>query len=1067
MQSIETRQPSFMDALKQTSIRLLLTAALAVVVAARAADKPAAVAPEHARQMAAGLALFQESVGPLLRQHCVKCHGDGKTRGGLDLATREALLKGGDDGTVVVPGRSQDSLLYKLVAHLEKPHMPSKEPKLPDAAIAQIARWIDLGAPYDQPLVDPSARPSEMQVTDDDRQFWSFAPLRQVRPPRVRNERWVANDIDRFILAKLEAQGLQPSAPADPRALIRRLHFDLTGLPPTPEEVEAFVRECGSRGSDSAFRIPHSAISTLADRLLASPHFGERWSRHWLDVARFAESHGFEQDYDRPYAYHYRDFVIRAFNADMPYDRFVRWQLAGDEFAPDDPLAMMATGFLGAGVFPTQLTEKEFESARYDELDDMAHTTGTAFLGLTVGCARCHDHKFDPIPVKDYYRLVSTFTTTIRSEIDLDLDPEGTAAKLAKWEREHQPLAGALAKFEKQVLPGRFAAWAERATADAARRFDWIVLRDAEAKSAEGAEFKPQDDGSLLVTGKNPKHDQWVVRVKSPATGLTALRIEALADDSLKKKGPGRADNGNFALSDLRVYVESADGTGRHRVSLVSPRATFQQNDRNLAVAAAIDDDPRSSGWAVDPQLGTNHAAVFEFERPVSVAGESVLVIELDFFTNAKHAIGRPRFAVTTGPGPVPLEDGAAPAEFAALLGELKQAGSLKKLEPARRQRLLAFYRPLDEQWSSLNAAVAAHLAAKPRPHIAKVQVTSEGFPPTKHHADDRGFPHFYPQTHFLKRGDPNQKDGVATQGFLQVLMRKDRDAGDWQVEPPDDWRTSYRRRSLANWITDTESGAGHLLARVIVNRVWQHHLGRGIVNTPNDFGLQGELPTHPELLDWLASELIRSGWRLKELHKLIVTSATYRQASAWSEAAAKADPENRWYWRRDPQRLEAEVIRDSLLAVSGLLDPAMFGPGTLDETMKRRSIYFMIKRSELIPSMTLFDSPEPLVSQGSRPATIIAPQALMFMNSPQVRECAVALAAKLDTGAGNEAVVRRGYAMTVSRPPTDAERRASAAFIEKQEQSYRQDGRADARRLALADFAQVLFGLNEFIYLN
>jgi hypothetical protein len=350
---------------------------------------------------------------------------------------------------------------------------------------------------------------------------------------------------------------------------------------------------------------------------------------------------------------------------------------------------------------------------------------------------------------------------------------------------------------------------------------------------------------------------------------------------------------------------------------------------------------------------------------------------------------------------------------------------------------------------------------------MEKVQVTSEGFKPTKHHADGRGFPHFYKQTYFLKRGDPNQKQGEATQGFLQVLMRGGKNEKSWQVAPPEGGRTSYRRRSLANWMTDTQNGAGHLLARVIVNRLWQHHLGRGIVNTPNDFGLQGELPTHPQLLDWLASELIEGGWRLKPLHKQIVMSATYRQSSGYDAAKMKADPLNKLHWRRTPARLQAEVIRDSLLEISGLLDTKMYGAGTLDERMKRRSIYFMIKRSRLIPTMQLFDSPEPLVSQGIRPSTIIAPQALHFMNNAQVREAAVALASQFEKKTDDGEAISLAYQTVVGREPTQAETKSITVFMNAQADSYKAAGRNDARKLALADLSQVLFGLNEFIYVN
>jgi hypothetical protein len=397
----------------------------------------------------------------------------------------------------------------------------------------------------------------------------------------------------------------------------------------------------------------------------------------------------------------------------------------------------------------------------------------------------------------------------------------------------------------------------------------------------------------------------------------------------------------------------------------------------------------------------------------------------------------------------------------------LKKAGGADKLNAKDRGQLIKIYRAQDNEWTKLNNKIQQHLATKPKPKIEKVQVTSEGFKPTKHHADGRGFPHFYKKTYFLKRGDANQKEGEATQGFLQVLMRGGKNEKTWQVSAPEGSRTSYRRLSLANWITDTQHGAGHLLARVMANRLWQHHLGRGIVNTPNDFGLQGELPTHPQLLDWLATELIEGGWRLKPLHRKIVLSATYRQSADYDVAKQKVDPQNKLHWRRTPARLQAEVIRDSLLKMSGLLDTKMYGAGTLDERMKRRSIYFMIKRSKLIPTMQLFDSPEPLVSQGSRPATIIAPQALHFMNNGQVRETAVALAVQFEKKTDDNEAINLAYQTVVGREPTESETKSISSFMKAQADSYKAAGRNDARKLALADLSQVLFGLNEFIYVN
>ncbi len=448
------------------------------------------------------------------------------------------------------------------------------------------------------PRASPEPQWTTKVVPATAREHWAFQPLRHSVPPAVKDTGWCRTPIDRFVLARMETAGVAPNPAVDRRRLIRRVYFDLTGLPPGPEEIEAFVND---RDPD--------AYPKVVERLLASPQYGERWARHWLDLARFAESHGFEHDYDRPTAYHYRDFVIRAFNEGMPYDRFVKWQIAGDEYAPDDRLALTATGFLAAGVHSTQITKNEVERQRYDELDDQLATVGTAMLGLTIGCARCHDHKFDPIPQRDYYRLLATFTTTVRTEVEL------------------KPL-----------------------------------------------------------------------------------------------------------------------------------------------------------------------------------------------------------------PGSPPPRPGAKPVPVKAL-------------------------------------------------------ICSEGLPAVRLHTQGGDF---LPETHFLRRGDPNAKDGVATQGFLQVLLPSAGAEKRWQTAPPAGWRTSYRRRALAEWLTDVDQGAGRLLARVIVNRLWQHHLGRGLVATPSDFGSRGERPTHPELLDWLAAELIANGWQLKPIHRAIVTSAVYQEDSRLDEAKAAVDRDNR-----------------------------------------------------------------------------------------------------------------------------------------------------------------------------
>jgi hypothetical protein len=791
-----------------------------------AQSPPGQVPPEHAVQMAKGLDLFRKHVKPLLAERCLKCHGGQKNKGDFDLNTREGLLKGGEGGPAVVPGKAKQSRLLKLVRHEDEPRMPAQSPKLAEAQVKLLADWIDLGAPYDGSLSGKLVAIKAMTVTDEDRQFWSFAPLRRVPPTAVNDANWVKSPVDAFILAKLEAKGLKPNPPVDRRTLIRRASFDVIGLPPTPEEVDRFIDD---RSPD--------AYEKLIDRLLASPHYGERWARHWLDLARFAESHGFEHDYDRPNAYHYRDFVIKALNQDLPYNTFVKWQIAGDEYAPDNPLALTATGFLAAGVHSTQITANLVEKERYEELDDKLRTLGTSMLGLTVGCARCHDHKYDPIPVRDYYRMLSTFTTTVRSDYSIDLDPAGYKKGKAKYDAEHAPLVAAVTKYEEERQ---------------AREGDRILL-------------------------------WW--------------------------------------------------------------------------------------DWAADAE------------------------------------------------------------------------------------------------WSRLNKREQEHRKQQPRPNTVKALIASEGVPAVRLHTQGGDF---FDKTYFLKRGDVDQKEGVATQGFLQVLERG-ADEKHWQMPSPPGWRTSYRRRALAEWITDVDHGAGNLLARVIVNRLWQHHLGRGIVGTPSDFGFQADKPSHPELMDWLATELIRQGWSLKAIHKQILLSATYQQSADRDPAKLQADPDNRLVWHRPRQRLEAEVVRDTLLAVSGTLDRRQFGPGTLDEKMRRRSIYFFVKRSKLVPSMMLFDAPDALQGIDRRPQTTVAPQALLLLNNVVVRGYAEAFAKRVwpDEKVSPEDAVRAAYRIALARGVDERELADAVQFLREQEESYRADGRPNPGMLAVADFCQAVMSLNEFIYVD
>jgi len=1025
------------------AVRLLF---LLVLLKPVVADEQKRLPADHPERAKKGLALFKSSVRTTLTQQCLDCHGGKSVKGDFDLSTRELLMSSG-----FVTEAADDSHLVALIEHSADPHMPFKKPKLSDEQIEQIRAWINLGAPYDAPLAEQSTTPAlEMQVKESDRQFWSFQPLQPTAPPMVEDAAWCRTPIDHFVRARQEAVTLSPNATADRHVLIRRAYLGLIGLPPTPEQVDAFEHD-----SDP------DAWSRLIDELLASPQYGERWARHWMDVARFAESHGYEQDYDRPNAYHYRDFLIRALNADLSYDKFVQWQLAGDELAPQEPLAMMATGFLGAGAFPTQLTEAEFESARYDELDDMVMTTGVSFLGLSIGCARCHDHKFDPIPARDYYRMAATFSSAIRAETEIDLSPEENRKRQDAFDSQLASKEQAAAEYEKTQLPGRFRDWLATVPA-AAPQGPWETLHVVSVDSSAGTKFDLQPDSSILSTGAAPAQEVITIVAESFRPGVNALRIEALTHESLPQHGPGRAGNGNFVLGDLQVTIAPVDASRTddrleaYPMKLAAARATHQQNTDSLSVAASIDSDP-VSGWAVDAGgIGKDQAAVFDLDPSEKLTGAARWTITMSMnHPNPQHTLGRFRLSVSDQVQAMPEVGSSGP-----------DAKVLHALEVLRKsidessddwKTGLAWFATSDAEMSSLRQAVLDLEKQGPGLQMAKVMVTSEGLPHMSHHADDRGFPHFYPETHLLKRGDVHQKQEVVSAGFLQVLAPAGIELSHWQVTPPEGWnRTSFRRATLANWMTDPKQGAGSLAARVMVNRLWQHHFGRGLVSTPNDFGVSGERPSHPELLDWLASDLIEHGWKLKRLHKLIMLSQTYMQSGAYDEPRAVIDRENVLLWRRTPQRLEAEAIRDSMLAVSGRLDLTQFGPGTLDQNMTRRSVYFFIKRSQLIPMMMLFDWPEHLVSIGQRPVTTIAPQALMFMNSPQGRDYATAFAKRLPQDAP-EQTVREAWRLAFGRTPTDAESAASVQFLNQQ---------PDANQ-AIINLCQTILSMNEFVYVE
>ena len=1004
--------------------------------------------PAHAARMAKSLHLFKSTVRQALTSHCVKCHGGEKTEGEFNITTRKLFLLGGASGETFEMGKAQESYLADMLYHRAEPAMPMNSGKLSDTLITSILKWIDLGVAFDRPLLDTSESAdawTRRRISQEQKDYWAFKSLQQAQFRQDLHPD-PQNPIDHLIAAGIDSQQLRFAQPANTNTLIRRIFLDILGMPPTRNQLTELL----SHPQDQII------IRTI-EHVLASPHYGERWARHWLDVARFGESHGFEQDYDRPFAFHYRDFVIKALNQDMPYDQFTRWQLAGDEISPENPLAMMATGFLGAGVFPTQITANEVESSRYDALDDMAATTGTAMLALTIGCARCHDHKFDPIPAADYYRFTSTFKTAVRSNQPVVMNAANLVALQARFKSEHQPYIDALKSYEKTKLRAALDVWIQ--TAEAKELPSWFTPEFVDVQSEKGSDIQLQADQSFKVQSDTvAPQDTFTFEFHSHQRNLQALRIEAFADPTLKAGGPGLATNGNFQLTDIHVTRASlSDAKEITDLEFNNARATFNQNADSLHVKTVIDKD-KSSGWAVDPQFGKDHAVIVTFAEPLDDPQGHRLKITVGFNGNTKHIMGRFRISISSDPDNPLLGDTISEKALVAL-AKLPADRTAEDLKTA-----LDWYRTKDDSWKKLEAKRQEHLKSAPTAKTETVMIVSEGVKPIRHHTQGKDF---FDELYFLKRGDVLQKVGQASQGFLQVLSPELDSIDRWTQKPPSGSTTSNRRTALANWIVDTEHGAGNLLARVMVNRLWFHHFGRGLVTSPNDFGNQGQPPSHPQLLDWLANQLIKNDWKLKHVHQLILSSYTYQQSSAYRKANALQDPDNQYLWRFNPRRLEGEAIRDSMLHVTGQLDTKMFGAGTLDEAMRRRSIYFTIKRSKLIPMLQIFDVPEPLVSQGQRPTTTVAPQALLLLNNVHIRKCCEDGAKQLRNDTQDlKKLVTQLYQRTLSRPPTISEAEKGVSFLNKQTRSYTDSGSNAPAEDALADLFQLMLCLNEFCYI-
>ncbi|MBL8827772.1 MAG: PSD1 domain-containing protein [Planctomycetaceae bacterium] len=987
-----------------------------------------------------GIKFFEQKIRPVLVQHCYSCHSAQardakKLQGALFLDTAAGIAAGGESGATLVKGKSADSLLLKALKYdgLEMP--PAG--KLSDEIIADFAKWIDLGAP-DPRAGDAPVKAKREIVIEEGRQWWSFQPLKPVKLPDPQQP------VDGFIRQAQQAQGLHDNHPTTREKLIRRAYFDLIGLPPTPEQVAAFV-------NDSAT----NAFEKVVDELLANTAYGERWGRHWLDAARFAESGGYEFDGFRPGAYHYRDWVIRALNDDLPYDEFVRMQLAGDLLKPDDFQGAAATGFLVAGPYPGQITAKTVERIRYDQLDDMLMTMGGSMLGLTLGCVRCHEHKYDPIPHQDYYALAASLARTAHGSRTLDTDPPATQRALEKHQAEHEPLVAAMKAFAAKELPKRFVTWRNEKLSQQPEAARWQALEpvtwDAERsylKELPGGILAHDGlTGGVVVRRRGQKRasgneEHYRLTFETHQKNVQALRLDAFTDKLLPQRGPGVNNDGSFQLAELTVTAQPLDRAVKDAPVTVKLQPVFAAfEDKDQPLANAVDGKPNTA-WIVKQTAKKDNAAIFEFAAPVAgFVGGTELIVELKF---RDLGIGRLRVSLSVEQNPATWAGDVAPQHVAELRAISTANGN--KVPENLREPLVRWFAPFDAETAQVYRAVREHTAATPRPKLAEVYTTIAG-------GQD---------VYFLRRGEVDNKQGQAKPGFIQVLHRGAESASEKQTPPPSDPRIE-----LGKWMTDVERGAGSLLARVIVNRVWQHHFGEGIVGTPNDFGMQGDRPSHPELLEFLADELIRGGWKLKTLHRLMMLSATYQQSGDVDSANLKIDPTNRYLWHFRPRRLEAETIRDALLAVGGNLDKKMYGASVLENTA-RRSVYLRVKRSELIPIMTMFDAPEPTQSIGERIVTTVPTQALAMMNSTFVRQQAELLAARISTKGElpTEASIDCGFQHALGRSPSADERQRMWRFVEQQRAALGSDTPETAAR-ALVEFCQVLLCLNEFVYVD
>jgi Protein of unknown function (DUF1553)/Protein of unknown function (DUF1549)/Planctomycete cytochrome C len=993
---------------------------------------------------------FARDIQPIFEKYCYECHGQSKGRARLRLHAPELIRRGGQSGPVILPGKSHDSeLIRRVLDENDDDRMPLDKDPLPAPTIAVLRAWIDQGAPMPAASADAAAAASADE-------HWAYVKPSRPDLPGVTNESWPHNPIDRFVLARLEQEKLSPAPEAARSTLLRRVTLDLTGVPPTPAELDAFLAD----------RSPE-AYDKVVDRLLASPHYGERWARPWLDLARYADTNGYEKD-NRRAIWKYRDWVIDALNRDLPFDRFTIEQIAGDMLPNATIEQKIASGF-HRNAMTNEEGGVDPEESHYEVLVDRVNTTATVWLGTTLACAQCHNHKYDPFSQKDYFRFLAFFAN---ADFDSRSFGDGTryfepALDLATPEQEaaRQDLQSKIDRLEQELktsTPELREAQAQWEQAMRSADSVWTAMTPRTATATNGVVLKVQPDGSILASGANPPLTSYTITADTAVQGITALRLEALPDPSLPRGGPGRDGYGHFRVTGIHAETSAAAGSSEDTSPIQIKMLKVDESATSFEPADLLGSKPapyaRNRGsWAINAMRDTDRLprhAVLTLATPLGSAAGTRITVRIDHLDGTiGQGIGRLRLAAT---------DAANPLEGAELAPRLRRTLELPadRRTPAQAEELASAFRSTSPLTKPARDALAAARKA-----LADLQI-----PSTLVMRERASFER--PSFELRVRGSfaaKGERVYARTPAALHAM------ADDLPVN----------RLGLAKWLVDPNNP---LVARVVVNRLWEQMFGRGLVETSEDFGSQGAPPANPQLLDWLATELVAKGWSQKTLIRTIVLSSTYRQSSAVTPQLLERDPYNRLFARGPRVRMEAEMIRDAMLAVSGLLSQKVHGPSVFPpqpdgiwnqpyssdkwttntgDDRYRRSLYTFWRRTSPYPSFMTFDATSREFCTVRRVRTNTPLQALTLLNDPASFEAAAALARRMIEGAptprGRAAF---GIRLVLSRDARPAELDRLVSMYEAEQAHYRAAGAsaesadADAWKLV----ANVLLNLDEAI---